>query len=244
MLRIISILVLILFIVLLPPAVLAYASQDALPGEGLYPVKRKLEDIILSLSTINPTTKAWFALAYSRRRFQETTSLIDKKENTAASKTLTELVSQTQSVASQIKQVNDPTQKKQLSTELRNSVTEYKQGLDEAQKQLNQGSITLPSPTPEASLNPIEQATPTIAPSPTPNNNSGEISNEELARQIEDAKKALEQASASTPAANAPPSPDDSDLYSAMNDLNGIDVTGLGTILNSSTQNISSFITQ
>lgn len=238
MLRIISILIFVLFIVLLPPAALAYVSQDAIPGDSLYPVKRKLEDIILNIATINPTSKAWFALAYTKRRYEETTSLIDKKDNTAASLTLKQLVSQTQSVAIEINQVNDQSQKAQLKEQLKTNITQYQQGLDAAKTQLTQNSSSTrqPNPSPSAQAStPSDNQTHTTAPSPTPNIGSGEgaVSDDDLAKQLEDAGKQLgtigNSTGASAPA--VPPSTDDSDLEAALLGLDGIDVAGFIGIL-------------
>lgn len=237
MLRIFSILVLILFIALLPPAALAYVSQDAIPGDQLYPVKRKLEDIILSVASISPTTRAWYALAYSRRRYDETTSLINKKDNTAASLTLKELVDQTSSVASEIQQVNSASQKIQLKEQLNTSIIEYQKGLNTAKTQLGQNQQAVrPSPTPTG-----RGQTPSPTPAQTSNNHT--ISNEELQRQIDEANKKLQQINDKTQnsaGTTPPPSTDDSDLYKAISDLDGIDVAGLGAALNSSSSSINS----
>ncbi len=238
MIRIFSILILILFIVLLPPAALAYASQDAIPGDQLYPVKRKLEDIILSLAAVSPTTRTWFALAYSKRRFSETTSLITKKENTAASQTLKELVDQTSSVASQIQAVNDASQKTQLKEQLKTSIVQYQQGLNAAKTTLDQTQPLNPTPTPDPSGQ--------IIPSPTPST-STTVSNADLQRQIDEANKKLQEINDQTQSTSnntPPPASDDSDLNAALTNLNAVNVDGLSSVLSQSTSKLSSFIVQ
>ena len=61
MIRLLSIITLILSIVLFPPASLALISNNAVPGDSIYPIKRFLEDGIYAVASITPGTKAWFS---------------------------------------------------------------------------------------------------------------------------------------------------------------------------------------
>lgn len=240
MIKIISILILVLFIVLLPPAVLAYASQDAIPGDGLYPVKRKLEDLILGVVSINPISKAWFALAYSRRRFSEATSLLDKNDRIGASLSYKELVVQTQSVATQVQQVKDSS----LRTQLNKSILEYQQGLKDAKQKVARNTpILTPAPsTPSSSPNPDSSKTISTPPPSSPDDDFQKKLDDYYA-QLEKIRKENEAAAA---AANVGPNPtpDTSDLAGALQTLDGIDVDGLSKAFSDSMQRISSFATQ
>lgn len=211
MFKLLATVVFILAIVLFPPAILAYVSQDALPGDSLYPVKRKLEDGVLFLASITPQTKAWYALAYSQRRYKETTGLIAKGENKAAGGSLKELVSQTSLAASDIQHVSDLTQKKALIQDLAKSLAEYNKGLTDAKEQLGQpkGQVqptpaasptpkvsvsatpkAIGSPKPSPSVSPISIPTPLPTATPAPS-----ISDEdaELQKQIDDALAELDK---------------------------------------------------
>lgn len=125
--RLVSIVLLVLVIALFPPATLAVVSNNAVPGDSTYPIKRGLEDIIFAVASLNPTMRAWFAAARSDRRFQEVTILIAQGKK--ASDTLNELVEQAQIAANQIDQVSDPAQKEKLINQLSDSIDKYDVGL-------------------------------------------------------------------------------------------------------------------
>ncbi|MDO8618848.1 MAG: hypothetical protein Q7R49_02760 [Candidatus Daviesbacteria bacterium] len=163
MARILTILSLIFALVLFPPAVLALVSSNAIPGDGTYPIKRKLEDGILMIASLTPQSKAWFAVERSSRRFKEAAVLLTKNEQ--ASTTLTELVSQTSTAALEVNQISDPVKKQQLIEQLSESITTYNQGLSTAVGETYiayEEQVPPPSPTPV----PTPLSTPT--PTPTP----------------------------------------------------------------------------
>lgn len=145
MAKLLSIISLILAIALFPPAVLAVVSNNAVPGDTTYPIKRGLEDMIYAIASLNPNIKAWFASARSDRRFQEIAVLT--AQGKVASQTLNELVEQTQTAANQINQVSDPAQREQLINQLSDSITKYEHGLSQISQQAGQSSV----PTPEQS---------------------------------------------------------------------------------------------
>lgn len=132
MFKLLSLLFLVLFILLTPPAVLAYISQDAVPGDITYPIKRKLEDGIVVLASVNPTTKAIFSVDRSGRRYKESSILLAKGQ--VPVKTLSELVIQTKQASDEVSQVTNPNEKRRLQQELENSINKYIQGLTDAKK--------------------------------------------------------------------------------------------------------------
>lgn len=144
MTKLLSILTLILLIVLFPPSVLALISNNAVPGDVTYPIKRKLEDGILLIVSVNPATRAWFSASRSTRRFDEARILIAQGKQTAGA-SLEELVSQTEITAKQIDQIQDPIQKEQLKKQLVQSITQYNQGLNQIQKQIQPGQAEVVS---------------------------------------------------------------------------------------------------
>lgn len=179
MTRLFSIIILVLAIVLFPPAVLAVVSNNAVPGDSTYPIKRGLEDVIYAVASLNPNTKALFAKARSDRRFQEITVLFTQGKE--AGKTLNELVEQTQVAANQINQVSDSNQKGRLISQLSESIVKYDQGLSKVSKP--QPPSVIQPPIPNQSPTPV----PTVAPSST------SASDAELAKTREELEKIKRQ---------------------------------------------------
>lgn len=208
MVRLLSIISLILAIVLFPPAALALISNNAVPGDVTYPIKRVLEDGIFAVASIHPTSKAWFAAARSDRRFKEFTTLVAQGKKT--SDTLNELVEQTQIAANQIANVSDEGQKQKLVQQLAQSIEKYDQGLQQVsspttplpqatpvpQESASPTATVLPSPTPTpppvVQPTPVPTAVPTATPHPTP---APTLSpdDEDRQRQIDEARRRLEE---------------------------------------------------
>lgn len=69
---------LILGLVILSGGGIAYASQDALPGETLYPVKTLTEDVRSALTT-DPVSKARLEISFAERRIAELQKLLEEK---------------------------------------------------------------------------------------------------------------------------------------------------------------------
>lgn len=167
MLKILSIFITIVLIVLFPPAVLAFISNNAVPGDLTYPVKRKLEDIILAVSSVNPTTKAYFQINKSDRRFQEAAVLI--KRNTDSASSLNDLTVQVSLTIDDLKKITDNSQKKELAKQLSKSISEYDQTLanyqqegadNQTQTQTNTSPPAFSSRPPEVNLNPSAKPSP------------------------------------------------------------------------------------
>lgn len=176
MLKLLSILSIILAIVLFPPAALALISNNAIPGDATYSIKRTLEDGIYVVVSLNSTTKAWFAAARSDRRFKEFTTLVAQGKK--GEETLNELVEQTQVAERQIAQVADVNQKQKLVQQLSDSIQKYDQGLQQlsTSSSENLAVVEQTAPVPQITATPMEsgsssQPKPTVAPiiQPSPN---------------------------------------------------------------------------
>ncbi len=171
--RILEILAIVFSIVLFPPAALALISNNAVPGDMAYPVKRVMEDGIFAVVSVNQTSRAWFAAARSDRRFKEFSSLLARGE--FEGKTLDELVAQTKSRSEQLGQITDLKQRRELIADLSKSIDEYNQGLKKAEEktslptkqQVTTQTALAPSSSP---VTPQSSVAPTDAPkiSPTP----------------------------------------------------------------------------
>ena len=187
MARLLAILTLILSIVLFPPAVLALISNNAVPGDATYPIKRGLEDVIFAVASINPVSKAWFAAARSDRRFEEFTVLT--KRGDKVSETLNELVNQTDSAASEIDKIESSGQKKVLLGKLSNSIQKYDQGLEKVSK------IEAPVETPLPQASPSPSSTPLIDDLERQQREIAEARRrlEEIIRRIEEGQRRLEE---------------------------------------------------
>jgi hypothetical protein len=190
MAKIISMIVLVMLVILSPPAVLAYVSQDALPGEMTYPIKRKLEDGILLLVSITPYTKALFAVAQTQRRFEESAGLL--KKDASASDSLKELVSQTGIAAQDINNLNNQNQKKEIAAKLVTSINKYNKALEE------QGSKTTSKTS--ATSSKVVQKTSSSKPAsqginPTPNstNSNQSQNNSQLDNRLSDQQRELDE---------------------------------------------------
>lgn len=121
-------------IALFPPAALITISQGAVKGDLTYPIKRSLEDGVLFLVALNPTTKAYFAVALANRRYEEAETLLAK--GAGAQDTIDELVKQTQVAANDINSISSANKRAQLIADLSSSIQKYDQGLAQAQQQL------------------------------------------------------------------------------------------------------------
>lgn len=171
MTKLLGILILILAVILFPPASLAVVSNNAVPGDTTYPIKRGLEDVIYAIASLNSTSKAWFSAVRSDRRFREFSTLI--AQGKSASDTLEELVAQTQVAAEQLKKINDPIKKQELIAQLSESIDKYSQKLEEVSITSQPSSSQLPvvaAPTPTATriLPTVPSATPGSTPAPQP----------------------------------------------------------------------------
>lgn len=209
MAKLLTIISLILVLVLFPPAALAVISNNAIPGDATYPIKRSLEDIIFTFASLNPTTKAWFAAARSDRRFKELKTLVAQGKK--SSETLNELVEQTEVAASQLAQVINPTERAKLIDELSQSIEKYDQGLQQFSTPSNITTITtsLPPTTPQPTtttviptpagtdfISPSAPTTqPTIRPTSTPQSTPAPHRDDEDDRQkeLEEARRRLEE---------------------------------------------------
>jgi len=168
--KLLSVLILVLAIALFPPAVLAYVSQNAIPGDTTYPIKRKLEDGILLIASVNPSTKAWFSVEVSNRRFKESAALLSSGKD--ADQTLVELVSQTAVAQQDISHVSNDNQKQQLTADLNTNVSKYIVALSQTQTASTQpsaqASASLPGSTTTAVSSSSQASITTTTSSPTP----------------------------------------------------------------------------
>ena len=153
-------------VLLAPPSVLALISNNAVPGQAAYPIKRILESGILVVASVHPTTKAMFTVQRSERRFKEVTLLIDNGNRSQnVTHTLGEFIIQTKEAAENVKKIKNREEKKQKIVELKESIGKYKVGLEAQQKKIVEAEqyLTPPSPAPTLKV----EVTPTTTPKGT-----------------------------------------------------------------------------
>lgn len=134
MLALLSKALLVLMLVLLLPTGLVFASQDAVPGDRTYPIKRSLENVIVTLVSLHPSTRAFFKADMAGRRYKEAVALV-KRGDVNSSNSLIELVTQTEVAAEDIGQIKDPKIKQELVDNLSKQIVEYKTGLAKLENQ-------------------------------------------------------------------------------------------------------------
>jgi len=163
---VIRLLSIILTIVLFPPALLAVISNNAVPGDSTYPIKRSLENIIVLAASINPNTKAAFSQTRSNTRYKEFSSLIAQGKQTSG--TLNELVDQTDLAVSQLSQVTDPVEKAKLIAQLSVSIEKYDAGLQEVSSAQPEPDATNLADSSLPSNDEVQETVENVQPTPTP----------------------------------------------------------------------------
>lgn len=172
MVALLSKLILVFSLILLPPTGLILISQNALPGESTYGIKRALENVIVSAFSLHPATKAYFRADFSNRRYKEVIAVVKKGNNNI--ETLVELVVQTKVAAKEIEKISDPKTKQVAQQKLEEQIVEYKKGLEEIQttweKNETQAPIAVIVPTPTSTPTPtiISSETTAILPTTVP----------------------------------------------------------------------------
>lgn len=139
---------------LLPITVLIISSQNALPGQLLYPFKRGMERTILLAASVSPTTKALFQTNLTDRRFEEAELLLKAKANAGA---FGDFIAEIKDTQLTVASVSDPQKKAVLTQQLIARIDDYQTRLAKAETAVNQdtqrlsGMVVQPTVTPEPS---------------------------------------------------------------------------------------------
>ena len=129
--------------VLTPAFFIAFLSQNSLPGDLLYPVKRGIENTLIAAASVNPATKAVLLADISDRRFTEADTLLLSQANTAP---LNDLIAQVESAEVAIDNVSDPVKQEELTTKVIAQIEEYQAKLTNTAAKIESS----PSPFAEA----------------------------------------------------------------------------------------------
>ncbi len=175
----------IILFALLPLTVLIFLSQNTIPGDLFYPVKRSLENVILAAASVNPATKAAFRTDLTETRFKEAQSLVVSKSNASG---LTTFIDEVQTAQLEVTNLTNNTEKQKAEEKLLVKIDQYQNSLSTLEVKTQQNIIAyspqenvLPTATPPPAVESptvtsvqvqttqkIPSPTPTIIPSPTP----------------------------------------------------------------------------
>lgn len=153
----------IILFALAPLTVLIFLSQDSIPGDLFYPVKRNLENVILAAASVSPATRAAFRTDLTEIRFKEAQSLVISKSNASG---LSTFIDEVQSTQLEVTNLTSDTERKKAEEKLISKIEEYQNGLSTLQAKTEQNVITYNlAQNITLTSTPIP---PTIAPSPAP----------------------------------------------------------------------------
>lgn len=153
---------------LLPLTVLVLLSQNTIPGDLFYPVKRGMENVILAAASVNPSTRVAFRTDLTERRFQEAQQLLVVKADTTA---FTDFVDQISTTQQDVSNLSNQQEKIQASEKLIAKIDQYQIQLAQAQTQVQiaqNGFSATPLPS-SATLNQQPSASQQPGAAPTTN---------------------------------------------------------------------------
>lgn len=116
-----------------PLTILILFSQNAVPGDLFYPVKRGLEGGVLVAASVNPTTRAMFTSNLADRRFTEAERVIIRRGDTSG---LSEFVFTVSQAAQEINSVEDASSKAELRQNFTASLDNYERKIAEIKTQV------------------------------------------------------------------------------------------------------------
>ena len=116
-----------------PFTVLILLSQNTIPGDFFYPVKRGLENMILVAASVSPTTRVAFRTDLTQRRFSEAQQLVALKADTTA---FSEFVSDVSTTQEDLSALSSSKDKIENSDKLLAKIDEYQVQLSQVQTQV------------------------------------------------------------------------------------------------------------
>lgn len=111
---------------LLPITVLIFLSQDSIPGDYFYPVKRGMENVILAAASINPAARTAFRTDLTEARFKEAQTLVISKANASGLSSFTDDV---QAVQLEVTSLTNNTERAKAEDKLLAKIDQYQNSL-------------------------------------------------------------------------------------------------------------------
>lgn len=125
-----------------PFTLLILLSQNSVPGDLFYPVKRGLEGIVLAAASASPATRVAFRTDLTERRFKEAQKLLLAKADTTA---LDSFILEVQSTQEEVDALSSTLQKSQATEKLIAKIDDYQVKLTQIQAQ-TQSSLQINQP--------------------------------------------------------------------------------------------------
>lgn len=129
----------------LPITVLIFLSQDSLPGDVFYPVKRGMENVILAAASVHPATRASFRTDLTEARFKEAQNLVVSKSNATA---LSTFIDEVESAQNDVAKLTNDEERSKAEEKLITKINEYQNGLSTLQAKTEQNIIAYNPKTP------------------------------------------------------------------------------------------------
>ena len=151
------------FLVLTPLTFVGILSQNSIPGDLLYSIKRGYEGTALAFASLAPETKASYTTSLATVRFTEAEKLLLAKSDTQG---LATLVEQVQKAQDNVAAVQNSPQKEELEQKLIASIDTYQANLLKVQQQIasNVASQPIAQTTPVQAQPATNQTTQTTSP--------------------------------------------------------------------------------
>lgn len=121
-----------------PFTVLILLSQNTIPGDLFYPVKRGLEGIVLAAASASPATRVAFRTDLTERRFKEAEKLLLAKADATA---LDSFILEVQSTQAEIDALSNALENQQSSEKLITKIDDYQIKLTQIQAQTQSNSV-------------------------------------------------------------------------------------------------------
>lgn len=147
-----------------PPTVLVLLSQNSLPGDLIYPVKRGMESAILAIASVSPATKTAFRTDLTTTRFKEAQTLLLNRSDTTG---LTSFIAEIKTTQQELVSLSDENKKKELTEKLLTKIDGYQNTLTQTESQIHTTSPTFILSTPTPTLTPTPTPTSTLLAQPT-----------------------------------------------------------------------------
>lgn len=149
---------------LLPITVLILLSQNTIPGDFFYPVKRGMENIVLVASAVSPSTRAAFRTDLTQRRFDEASQILVSKADVSA---YYDFVTEVRQAKQDIETISDPKEKSAKSEALLAKIEQYQTQLTQVQSQIQQAEVFQAPQIPSQNSQPLPSETPAGTPQPS-----------------------------------------------------------------------------